>query len=203
MDIHKYRPGRLERDVEIAALDPEANLMAQRAIAEELRQTTYPPPYHDLDSMASELAALVLAALPKPSETWTFFGHWEHDRVMVEYVLPGEQQDLREDAGYWEQGLWAASNSGATKETAQEEIVAKCEQEFLHGDQNLSTEVSLPLLRDFAHTAQQRVMQDSSNMRQAGYAEGVRDLARYLADGSYMPDLLYWAMTTEKEKRES
>jgi hypothetical protein len=63
-------------------------------------------------------------------QTWTFVGHWEDDRIVVEYVLPGEQDDDRIDMGFWEQGLWAASGSGATMEEAQAAVLAEYEAEY-------------------------------------------------------------------------
>lgn len=61
-------------------------------------------------------------------QTWTFFGHWEEDRIVVEYVLPGIEEDERIDVGYWEQGLWAASGSGATMAEAQAAVIAEYEE---------------------------------------------------------------------------
>jgi hypothetical protein len=63
-------------------------------------------------------------------QTWTFVGHWEGDEIVVEYVLPGEQQDDRIDVGHWPEGLWAASGSGATVEEAQATVVAEYEAEY-------------------------------------------------------------------------
>jgi hypothetical protein len=59
--------------------------------------------------------------------TWTFFGHWEDDRIVVEYYVPGEVEDPRIDTGHWEQGLWAAAGSGATPHQAQVAVVAEYE----------------------------------------------------------------------------
>lgn len=59
--------------------------------------------------------------------TWTFVGHWEGDRIVVEYVLPGDVQDEREDTGYWPEGLWASSASGDTVEEAQNAAIAEYE----------------------------------------------------------------------------
>lgn len=64
--------------------------------------------------------------------TWTFVGHWDNDRIVVEYAVPGKVEDLRIDTGYWEQGLWCAWGSGATLEEAQAKVVAEYE-EALHG----------------------------------------------------------------------
>ncbi len=50
--------------------------------------------------------------------TWTFVGHWENGRIVVEYVLPGDVQDQREDTGYWEEGLFAAAGTGPTQRAA-------------------------------------------------------------------------------------
>jgi len=62
-------------------------------------------------------------------QIWTFVGHWEDYRIVVEYVLDGEVQDDREDDGTWEQGLWAAAGSGATVEEAQAAAIAEYEDE--------------------------------------------------------------------------
>lgn len=73
----------------------------------------------------------VAAPSPPTAETapgtWTFFGHWEADRIVVEYHQAGRVSDPRVDTGYWEQGLWAASGSGATVEDAQAAAVAEYE----------------------------------------------------------------------------
>lgn len=60
----------------------------------------------------------------RPPTTWTFFGHWDNDRVVVEYTLPGDVSDDREDNGTWPQGLWATSGSAATVEEAQAVAIA-------------------------------------------------------------------------------
>lgn len=62
-------------------------------------------------------------------DTWTFFGHWENDRIVVEYAIPGLVDDPREDVGHWEQGLWADAASGATREEAQAAAIAEYEDE--------------------------------------------------------------------------
>lgn len=62
-------------------------------------------------------------------QTWTFVGHWENDRIVVEYVLPGEVPDDRIDTGYWEQGLWAASGTGTDMEATQAAVIAEYEGE--------------------------------------------------------------------------
>lgn len=60
-------------------------------------------------------------------QTWTFMGHWDNDRIVVEYAVAGEVDDLRVDTGRWDQGLWAASGTGATM--AEAEANAKAEYE--------------------------------------------------------------------------
>lgn len=62
--------------------------------------------------------------------TWTFVGHWEDDRIVVEYVVPGEVMDPREDTGFWEQGLFASSASGATQEEALAKVRAEYEAQY-------------------------------------------------------------------------
>jgi hypothetical protein len=69
-------------------------------------------------------------------KTWTFVGHWENDRIEVEYILDGEVQDTREDTGYWEQGLWAASGTGNTVKEAQANAVAEYEAEYNDGEES-------------------------------------------------------------------
>lgn len=72
-----------------------------------------------IDRIETDLQAPVVDAAPLDDKpTWTFVGHWENDRIVVEYVLPGDQQDVREDVGHWEQGLFAAPGTGATQEEA-------------------------------------------------------------------------------------
>lgn len=66
-------------------------------------------------------------------QTWTFVGHWENDRIEVEYVLPGDVEDERIDVGYWEQGLWASSGSGTDMKETQARVIAEYENE-LHGE---------------------------------------------------------------------
>lgn len=63
----------------------------------------------------------------KPVQTWTFVGHWENDRIVVEYVLEGDVDDVRIDAGYWEQGLWAAAGSGTDMAETQAAVIAEYE----------------------------------------------------------------------------
>lgn len=66
-------------------------------------------------------------------QTWTFFGHWEGSRIVVEYYVPGEVEDPRVDTGYWDEGLWADSGTGATPEEAQAAVVAEYEQDLADG----------------------------------------------------------------------
>lgn len=61
------------------------------------------------------------------SNVWTFFGHWERDRIVVEYSVPGDVADDRVDTGQWEQGLWAASGAGETEAEARARVVAEYE----------------------------------------------------------------------------
>jgi hypothetical protein len=71
------------------------------------------------------VAATVTTASPASPTTWTFFGHWEHDEVVVDYAAPGVLQDERQDhTGAWPEGLWAAVGSGATVKEAEAEAIA-------------------------------------------------------------------------------
>lgn len=60
-----------------------------------------------------------------PTLTWTFFGHWEDDRIVVDCAVPGTVEDVRDDDGRWDQGLWAASASGTTFEQARAAAIAE------------------------------------------------------------------------------
>ncbi|CPV67156.1 hypothetical protein [Mycobacteroides abscessus] len=51
-------------------------------------------------------------------QTWTVFGHWEDDKIVVEDVLLGDHQDTRPESCKWDQGLFAASAAGRTKAEA-------------------------------------------------------------------------------------
>jgi hypothetical protein len=60
-----------------------------------------------------------------PPRTWTFMGHWANDTIVVDYVVPGEVQDDRQDnTGAFPEGLWAAAGTGATVEEAQANALA-------------------------------------------------------------------------------
>lgn len=60
--------------------------------------------------------------------TWTFFGHWDNDRIVVEWVEEGDGiWDQRDDDGRWEQGLWAASGTGETEAEAEANVKAEYE----------------------------------------------------------------------------
>lgn len=52
-------------------------------------------------------------------KTWTFFGHWNNDELEIEYAIPGEVSDERIGLGFWDEGLWCDSGTGATIEEAQ------------------------------------------------------------------------------------
>jgi hypothetical protein len=58
-------------------------------------------------------------------------GHWENDQIVVEYVVEGEYEDPRIDSGYWEQGLFAASETDKT----QEEALARVRAEYESNDE--------------------------------------------------------------------
>jgi hypothetical protein len=61
----------------------------------------------------------------RPPTAWTFCGHWDNGRIVVDDdVLPGEVSDDRQDGGTWPEGLWAAAGSGATVEEAQVAVIA-------------------------------------------------------------------------------
>jgi hypothetical protein len=61
------------------------------------------------------------------TQTWTFIGHWQNDRIVVEDVLEGVHEDHRVDTGRWEQGLFAADASGETVEEAEAALLAEYE----------------------------------------------------------------------------
>jgi hypothetical protein len=66
--------------------------------------------------------------------TWTFMGHWEGSKIVVEYAVPGDVQDERVDRGHWEGGLWAAPGGGATIEEAEANAKAEYEAEYEEDD---------------------------------------------------------------------
>lgn len=73
----------------------------------------------------------VLAFLEREVDTWTFCGHWEGSRIVVDYVLPGRVEDRREDgSGQFPDGLWAAVASAPTVEEAQAAAVAEYEAAY-------------------------------------------------------------------------
>jgi hypothetical protein len=73
----------------------------------------------------TELDRKVATVHTAPPQTWTFFGHWANDTIVVDYVLPGDLQDDREDLeGEYPEGLWAAHGQGATVEEAKAAAIA-------------------------------------------------------------------------------
>jgi len=51
---------------------------------------------------------------------WTFFGHWENDRIVIDMHLPGVHEDTRvEDYDRWPEGLWCDTGHGDTVEEAE------------------------------------------------------------------------------------
>lgn len=77
-----------------------------------------------------DLAAQADTIKTAEPKTWTFCGHWEDDRIVVDYVLPGEVEDDRDDdSGEYPEGLWAASASGVTVEEARAAAIAEYEEE--------------------------------------------------------------------------
>jgi hypothetical protein len=60
-------------------------------------------------------------------KTWTFFGHWENDRIVVEWSLEGTAEDGRDNDGEHQQGLWSASASGPDVATAEATAIAEYE----------------------------------------------------------------------------
>jgi hypothetical protein len=85
--------------------------------------------YRDTSKLASHHQTYPggVSVMDTKLQTWTFVGHWEDSRIVVEYVLPGDVEDERIDTGYWDEGLWAASGSGETMESAQAATVAEYE----------------------------------------------------------------------------
>lgn len=61
-------------------------------------------------------------------QTWTFFGHWDAGRIVIEDYAPGVVEDDREDHGEWEQGLWAASGTGVTLDEAEKDARAEYDE---------------------------------------------------------------------------
>jgi hypothetical protein len=64
--------------------------------------------------------------------TWTFLGHWENNRIVIDRVLDGKVPDRRRDTGEWDQGLWADSGTGTDMAAVMAAVIAGYESE-LHG----------------------------------------------------------------------
>lgn len=70
----------------------------------------------------AELSGKIPTATPS---VWTFCGHWDADTIVIDYVLPGQVQDDRDDDnGEYPEGLWADSGQGATVEEARANALA-------------------------------------------------------------------------------
>lgn len=69
---------------------------------------------------------------PQPQDAekaWTFFGHWDGELV-IDHAVVGEHDDVYPDQGEYEEGVWAASASGATIEEAEANARAEYEDEL-------------------------------------------------------------------------
>lgn len=65
------------------------------------------------------------------AHTWTFFGHWnDSDELELEYHVEGDVEDQRDDSGFWDGGLFAASGTGDTPDQAWAEIKKEYESEL-------------------------------------------------------------------------
>lgn len=51
--------------------------------------------------------------------TWTFFGHWDDGELVIDHAVEGDHEDVREDDGRYEGGLWADTGTGRTIEEAE------------------------------------------------------------------------------------
>lgn len=67
-------------------------------------------------------------------QTWTFFGHWDCDELVMDAFVPGEFQDGREDDGTYEQGLFCDSASAATWQEAWQQLRDEYEGAWCEGD---------------------------------------------------------------------
>ncbi len=87
-------------------------------------------PIGPFDDETRALAALVDAGYDAehwsinrhPIKTWTFFGHWQDGKIVIEDTEEGTVRDLRQDNGEYPQGMWAAAGTGRTIEEAEANV---------------------------------------------------------------------------------
>jgi hypothetical protein len=58
---------------------------------------------------------------------WTFFGHWEDGKVIIEYVENGVSVDDRDEDFEHEEGLFSATGHGRTVDEAERAVRAEYE----------------------------------------------------------------------------
>lgn len=63
------------------------------------------------------------------TQTWTFLGHWDNDRIVIEHILRGDVPDDRDDTGQWEQGLWSETATGTDLDTVKAAVINAAEAE--------------------------------------------------------------------------
>lgn len=80
--------------------------------------------------------------LSTTEKTWTFCGHWENDRIVIDEILDGAVEDDRDqddddwDGEYYEEGLWAASGTGTDVDAVMTAVIAEYEREYNNADAN-------------------------------------------------------------------
>lgn len=167
-DIQVYLNGRLVHDVEVEDIDPgrgydrstwneritEAAVAADAEPDSEFRQ-------HVVGWLKEASDSQYITGDEPEEETWTFCGHWtDADDIAIDYVLPGEQVDIRMDTGAHEGGLWAASASGPSVAIAQARAIA----EYVDADHEhaAADDPQAEVLSHLRHTHQYRDWVDVS-----------------------------------------
>lgn len=74
-----------------------------------------------------ELIAKYKGVPPPGMQTWTFYGHWLDDELIIDHASIGSHDDVYPDGGVWEQGPFADSGTGYTIEEAEGEVRARYE----------------------------------------------------------------------------
>lgn len=116
-------------------LDSRASEIAEASapVAAELRESAVSPCGSEYienmpdreDERCRQLDALVAQYKGEPPpgmQTWTFYGHWDEDRLVIDHASLGAHEDVYPDDGSWEGGSFADTGTGRTIGEAESDL---------------------------------------------------------------------------------
>lgn len=111
---------------------------ASESVAALLRESAISPGGGEyIENMPNEegergrqLDALIAKYRSEPApgtQTWTFYGHWDQDELVIDHASLGSHEDVYPDQGLWDGGSFADTGTGCTLEEAEADLRAQYE----------------------------------------------------------------------------